>query len=160
KKLALSLAGSALLGIAAFDDVYAQAPTPTFKISGLIDNAASYVRNMSFSDFNLARNNDAIFAGRTRGRLDFIGEYGKVKAVVGIEIDSYWGQTGSTDSNDGPGCSVASNSTVACGTQGQGAESAFDLNTDTQANLQIKWTYVEFEAPLVPFPTVVRLGGQ
>src|SRR6266496_1399276 len=36
----------------------------------------------------------------------------------------------------------------------------FDINTDTQGNLQIKWVYVEFPLPLVPFSSIVRLGAQ
>ena len=79
----------------------AQTPNPNAKvtISGLIDNVGTYTRNMSGFDFNLARNNDAQFYGRTRGRFDIIGEIGKAKAVLGIEIDEYWGQTGLGDSN-------------------------------------------------------------
>jgi len=82
--------------------------------------------------------------------------------VLGIEIDSYYGQTGFGDSN-GAGsttCVTNSGSSVVCGFQGSGAESSFDLNTDTQANLQIKWLYTEFEVPLIPVPTVARLGAQ
>ena len=49
---------------------------------------------------------------------------------------------------------------LTCGAVGNGAESSFDLNTDTQSNLQIKWLYTEFPMPLIPVPTTVRLGGQ
>jgi hypothetical protein len=142
----------------------AQTPNPNAKvtISGLIDNVGTYTRNMSAFDFNLARNNDAQFYGRTRGRFDIIGEIGKAKAVLGIEIDEYWGQTGLGDSN-GAGsttCLTAAGGSLTCGAVGSGAESSFDLNTDTQSNLQIKWLYTEFPVPLVPVPTTVRLGGQ
>ena len=139
----------------------AQTPNPNtkFTISGLIDNVGTYTRNMSAYDFNLARNNDAQMYGRTRGRFDIIGQIGKAKAVLGIEIDEYWGQTGFGDSN-AAGCIAAATGAVACGTQGSGAESSFDIGTDTQANLQIKWLYTEFPVPLVPVPTVMRLGGQ
>ena len=79
----------------------AQTPNPNtkFTISGLIDNVGTYTRNMSAYDFSLARNNDAQMYGRTRGRFDIIGQIGKAKAVLGIEIDEYWGQTGFGDSN-------------------------------------------------------------
>jgi hypothetical protein len=164
----LALAALALLGVvapSAFAQVPAApaaAPAPTFKINGLIDQVGTYTKNMSAFDGSLGRNSDTQFYGRTRGRFDFIGEYGKAKAVLGIEIDEYWGQTGFGDSN-GAGsttCVTSSGATVTCGATGSGAESSFDLNTDTQSNLQIKWLYTEFELPLIPVPTVVRLGGQ
>jgi hypothetical protein len=159
--LALALLAAFAVAVPVAD---AQTPNPNakFTISGLIDNVGTYTRNMSAFDFNLARNNDAQFYGRTRGRFDIIGEIGKAKAVLGIEIDEYWGQTGFGDSN-GAGsttCLAGSTGTVACGTVGSGAESSFDLNTDTQSNLQIKWLYTEFPVPLIPVPTTVRLGGQ
>src|SRR5437867_6622887 len=155
RTLVLALAALALLGVLT-PDAYAQAPTPTFRINGLIDNVGTYARNFSSYDNSLARNNDSQMYGRTRGRFDFIGEYGKAKAVLGIEIDEYWGQTGLGDSN-GQGsttCQTASTSAVTCGATGSGAESSFDLNTDTQSNLQIKWLYTEFEVPFIPVPTV------
>src|SRR5262245_1386859 len=159
--LLLALAALALLGVAV-PDAYAQAPTPKFTISGLIDQVGTYARNMSTYDLSLSRNQDRQFYGRTRGRFDFIGEVGKAKGVLGIEIDSYYGQTGLGDSN-GAGsttCVTNTGSSVVCGFQGSGSESSFDLNTDTQANLQIKWLYTEFEVPLIPVPTVARLGAQ
>jgi len=164
RTLVLAFAALALLGVVT-PDAFAQAPaaaapTPKFTINGLFDNLGTYTRNMSAFDNNFARNSDAQLYGRIRGRLDFIGEYGKAKAVLGIEIDEYYGQTGFIDSNNGPGCVTASSGAVTCGATGSGAEGSFDLNTDTQGILQIKWLYTEFEAPLIPVPTVVRLGGQ
>ena len=41
---------------------------------------------------------DSMWYGRTRGRFDFIGEVGKAKAVLGIELDHVFGQAGSNDS--------------------------------------------------------------
>src|SRR5574341_1477489 len=129
----LALAALALLGVVT-PEAFAQAPavpaapTPTFRINGLIDNVATFTRNMSAFDLNLARNNDSQLYGRIRGRFDFIGEYGKAKAVLGIEIDEYLGQTGFIDSNHGPGCVTASSGAVTCGATGSGAESSFDLN--------------------------------
>src|SRR5687767_4955821 len=93
----LALAALALLGVVT-PDAFAQAPTPTFKINGLIDQVTSYTRNISLYDANLATN-DTLWYGRTRGRLDFIGEVGKAKAVVGIEMDLAYGQTGAGDNN-------------------------------------------------------------
>jgi hypothetical protein len=63
--------------------------------------------------------------------------------VVGIEIDSIWGQFGAND-------------ITGFGTAGTG----FDQNTDTLPSIETKWVYTEFEAPLIPVPTVVRLGAQ
>ena len=163
RMLVLSLALMALLGFVAPPDVFAQAaaPTPKATITGFIDNVGTWTQNMSTSDLNWGRNRDHQVYGRTRGRFDIVGEVGQAKAVFGFEIDSYWGQTGFIDSNNGPGC-VTSGTTAAvtCGAVGTGSESSFDLNTDTQGNLQIKWLYTEFPLPLVPIPIIARLGGQ
>src|SRR6266568_8486272 len=160
--LFLSLALVALLGFVAPPDVSAQvaAPTPKFTITGLIDSVGTWTQNMSTSDLNVNRNRDHQLYGRTRGRFDIIGEVGAAKGVFGFEIDSYWGQTGFIDSNNGPGCVTAASGAVTCGAVGTGSESSFDINTDTQGNFQIKWVYVEFPLPLVPFSSIVRLGGQ
>ena len=48
----LALAALALLGVVT-PDAFAQAPTPTFKINGLIDQVFSYSRNTSNYDGNL-----------------------------------------------------------------------------------------------------------
>src|SRR5712691_7554559 len=160
--LFLSLALVAVLGFVAPPDVSAQAaaPAPKFTITGLIDNVGTWTQNMSTSDLNVNRNKDHQFYGRTRGRFDIIGEVGAAKGVFGFEIDSTWGQTGFIDSNNGPGCVTAASGAVTCGAVGAGSESSFDINTDTQGNFQIKWVYVEFPLPLVPFSSIVRLGGQ
>lgn len=165
RTLVLALAALALLGVV--PDVWAQAtapvvaaPTPTFRISGLIDQVMTYTSNMSSYDLNLARTADKQFYGRTRGRFDFIGEVGKARGVLGIEIDAYYGQTGFTDSNITAGCLTAATGSVTCGSQGTGASSSFDLNTDVQGNIEVKWLYTEFEVPLIPVPTVARLGAQ
>ena len=44
--------------------------------------------------------------------------------------------------------------------QHNGATSAFDLNTDTQGSIEMKWLYTEFPLPFMPFPTIIRLGAQ
>jgi len=162
KMLVLSLALMALLGFVAPPDVFAQAaaPTPKATITGFIDNVGTWTQNMSTSDLSANRNRDNQVYGRTRGRFDIVGEVGQAKAVFGFEIDSYWGQTGFIDSNNGPGCATASSGAVTCGAVGTGSESSFDLNTDTQGNFQIKWLYTEFPMPLVPIPVIVRLGAQ
>ena len=51
----LALAALALLGVVT-PDAFAQAPTPTFKINGLIDQMTTYARNTSNYDGDLARN--------------------------------------------------------------------------------------------------------
>ena len=159
----LSLALLALLGFIAPVDVLAQAatPQPQFAITGFIDNVGTWTQNFSYGDANFNRNRDYQTYGRTRGRFDIVGEVGQAKAVFGFEIDAHWGQTGFIDSNQGPGCVTSGpTSAVTCGFTGNGAESSFDLNTDTQGSLQVKWLYTEFPLPLVPIPIVARLGAQ
>jgi hypothetical protein len=156
----VALAVLGLLGLVT-PVAFAQVPTPTVKINGLIDNLAAYTSNFGNFDGNLARK-DTAFYGRTRGRFDITGEIGKAKGVLGLEIDAVYGQTGFSDSNNNAaaGCVTNSGGSVVCGTQNPGEESSFDLNTDTQGNLQVKWLYVEFPVPLAPVPTIARLGAQ
>ena len=160
--LFLSLALVALLGFVAPPDVSAQAaaPTPKFTITGLIDSVGSWSQNMNTLDQNANRNRDHVFYGRTRGRFDIIGEVGEAKGVFGFEMDHTWGQYGFVDSNNTTGCQTSSAGAVTCTPTVGTTEASFDLNTDTQGNFQIKWIYVEFPLPLVPFATIVRLGGQ
>ena len=134
---------------------YAQAPAPKVTINGLIDNLTSYSRNVSNYDALLNRN-DIQWYGRTRGRFDFIGEIGKAKGVLGIELDHTYGQTGSNDSSIGnTGATASIANATAFGTDG-----GFDLNTDSRGIIEIKWLYVEFPVPLIPVPTTARLGAQ
>src|SRR5712691_11548712 len=163
RMLVLALAVLAFVGFVAPPEVFAQAPAapaPTFTITGFIDNLATWVHNTSVNDLNVNRSRDTFSYGRTRGRFDIIGQVGQAKAVYGFEIDSVWGQTGFTDSNMTPGCVANNAGAVQCGAVISGAESSFDLNTDTEGNIQVKWLYTEFPMPLVPFPTIVRLGAQ
>jgi len=166
RMLVLSLALMALLGFVAPPDVFAQAaaPTPKFTITGLVDNVGTWTQNISGSDVNVNRNNDHQAYGRTRGRFDIVGEVGQAKAVFGFEIDAYWGQTSFSDTTSvgkGEPCFTSGTSgAIACGTGAAGAESSFDINTDTQGSIQVKWVYVEFPMPLVPIPVIVRLGAQ
>src|SRR5262249_43405061 len=104
RRTILALAAFALLRVAT-TDAFAQAaaaapaaPIPTFKITGLVDEAITCSNNTSNFDFDLHRK-DCLFYGRTRGRFDIVGEYGKAKAVLGLETDLVYGQTGSGNSN-------------------------------------------------------------
>src|SRR5262245_40627495 len=143
----------------------AQAPAPKVTITGLFDQVTSAGRN--FYDGNYSRDNDREWYARTRFRPDFEFAVGRTKAVLGIEIDLNYGQTGSND-----GGFPGNNSGQACGFQGgcKGAGSAgggLDLNTDVAGLFAIKWIYTEFDLtgkdsllPFIPFLTVARLGGQ
>ena len=71
----------------------AQAPTPKVTISGLFDQVTSMGRN--FYDGNFARNSDNEWYARTRFRPDMEFAVGRVKAVLGLEIDLMYGQAGS-----------------------------------------------------------------
>ena len=171
RTLVLALAALALLGVVT-PDAWAQVPTPTFRITGLVDSVSSFSRNLSTVDLNYTRTGDKEWYGRTRGRFDIIGEVGKAKAVLGLEIDATWGQTGTSDTNVAQAFNCAAVVTGALGnsvicpggaaTTGQrfGTNAGFDLNTDTSGIIEIKWLYTEFPVPLVPVPTTLRLGAQ
>jgi hypothetical protein len=128
------------------------APAPKVTITGTIDQIGTWTKNMSVYDLNYGRARDDQMYGRTRGRFDVVGEIGAAKAVLGIEIDAYYGQTSNTDRNVTQGTTAASN-------QGASANGAFDLNTDVAGIIEIKWLYTEFPMFLIP-NTVVRLGAQ
>src|SRR6185369_1060554 len=127
----LALAALALLGVVT-PDAFAQAPTPTFKINGLIDQMVTWARNTSNYDGDLARN-DKVTYGRTRGRLDFIGEVGKAKGVVGIELDLTYGQTGSNDANIVASGGAATTAVQVC----SGCTAGFDMNTDVRTAFEL-----------------------
>jgi hypothetical protein len=147
--------------------VFAQAPPPAPKvtISGTFDQVTSAGRN--FYDGNYSRDNDREWYARTRFRPDIEFAVGRTKAVLGIELDLNYGQTGSND-----GGFPGNNSGQACGFQGgcKGAGSAgggLDLNTDVAGLFEIKWIYTEFDLtgkdsllPFIPVLTVARAGGQ
>src|SRR5215475_10876642 len=158
RTLVLALAALALLGVAT-TDAFAQAaaaapaaPIPTFKITGFIDELITYSNNTSNFDFDLHRK-DYLFYGRTRGRFDIVGEYGKAKAVLGLETDMTYGQTGTSESNISSGSSAGGavtspgNVNVAVF---PGADGGFGINTDVRGGLEIKWLYTEFEVPYIP----------
>src|SRR5213594_4755563 len=100
---------------------FAQAPAPKVTISGLFDQMTAAGNNVY--DGNLTRNSDREWYGRTRFRPDFEFAVGRVKAVLGLEIDLQYGQAGPNDGGfpgntaNNSGCKVNSNGCL-------------DLNTD------------------------------
>ncbi|MBI1735365.1 MAG: hypothetical protein HYR51_09340 [Candidatus Rokubacteria bacterium] len=139
-----SRAVGTLLALACATPALAQTPTKV-TITGSVDNASSWTRNMSLVDLNYARSGDTEWYARTRARPDVIAEVGTTKFVLGLEIDFTWGQTGAAD---------------VTGPQRSGATSGADLNTDLLGNIELKWAYVEFDVPSVPRATRLRLGAQ
>lgn len=149
----VALAVLTLLGVLS-PPVWAQAPaapTPKVTITGLVDMLTNTTHNLR--DAHFGRAGDTEWYSRTRFRPDIIAEVGKAKMVLGLEIDTAFGQVSGADSNiDLLG---------AAGTaQRAGTTSGFDLNTDTQGSIEVKWAYLEFPVPLVPFPTTLRVGAQ
>jgi hypothetical protein len=153
--LAVLMIALALVALAA-PLAYAQAPAPKVTINGLIDNVTSYSQNISNYNGGLFNRKDSMWYYRTRGRFDIIGEVGKAKGVLGLELDHVFGQAGSNDS-------TIVNAGAASGTAvqtGFGTDGSMDLNTDSRGIIEIKWLYVEFPVPLIPVPTTARLGAQ
>jgi hypothetical protein len=154
----LSLALMAVLGFVAPPEVLAQAapPTPTFTITGFIDAMTTYSRNVSNAD-GLFNRQDKQWYGRSRGRFDIIGTVGPAKAVFGFEFDEVYGQTGNFNTSlpANAGAAGANTNAVQFGTDG-----SFSLNTDVRGQIELKWMYIEFPAPLIPVPTIVRIGAQ
>jgi len=144
-----------LLGLAAMlaapDPTVAQAtaPTPEIAITGFIDTITSWSKNLQ--DSLLTRTGEREWYVRNRGRLDVIGQLGSAKFVMGLEIDSTWGQVSGGDNNLAGGGIFS---------QRFGATSAFDLNTDTQGSVEMRHLYADFPLPLIPFSTTLRLGAQ
>jgi hypothetical protein len=153
--LAVLMVALALVSLAA-PMAFAQAPAPKVTINGLIDNLTSYSQNIANYNGGVFNRKDSMWWARTRGRFDIVGEVGKAKGVLGIEMDMAYGQTGSNDS-------TIVNAGAASGTAvqaGFGTNGGFDLNTDSRGIIEVKWLYVEFPLPLIPIPTTVRLGAQ
>src|SRR5947209_9694108 len=140
-------------------------PEPKISINGNFDQITSAGRNVY--DGNFSRDNDREWYARTRFRPDFEFAVGRTKAVLGIELDLNYGQTGSND-----GGFPGNNAGTACGFVGgcKGAGAAgggLDLNTDVAGLFEIKWIYTEFDLtgkdsllPFIPVLTVARAGGQ
>src|SRR5436309_11217247 len=152
----------------------AQAPIPKVTISGLFDQVTSMGRN--FYDGNLARDSDREWYARTRFRPDFEFAVGRVKAVLGLEIDLQYGQAGPNDggfpgNNTGTAGGVLNvvggnvqNSNSGCKNNSNGC---LDLNTDVGGMIEIKWIYTESPLtgkdslmPFIPVDTIARAGGQ
>jgi len=141
----------------------AQVPAPKVTITGLFDQITSMGRN--FYDGNYARDGDHEWYARTRFRPDFEFAVGRTKAVLGIELDLNYGQTGSND-----GGFPGNNSGQPCGFNGGchfGTGGGLDINTDVAGLFEIKWIYTEFDLtgkdsllPFIPVLTVARAGGQ
>jgi len=155
--LILAVALVAVFGMLA-PPAMAQAPAPKVTITGFIDEVGTYAKNLSTYDLDYNRAKDVQAYGRTRGRFDIIGEVGKAKAVFGVELDAFYGQTGGADTflttvNNLTGAASAG------GRQGAGANGGFDINTDTIGLFELKWLYTEFPLP-IPLSNTVRLGAQ
>src|SRR5437879_360308 len=144
----------------------AQTPTPKVTISGLFDQVTSMGRN--FYDGNLARDSDREWYARTRFRPDFEFAVGRVKAVLGLEIDLQYGQSGSNDGGfPGNNTGLPGGQGLATGGAKINANGNLDLNTDVGGMIEIKWIYTEFPLtgkdsllPFIPVETMARLGGQ
>ncbi|HEV8353288.1 MAG TPA: hypothetical protein VGR24_03710, partial [bacterium] len=132
------------------------AAQPKVTITGFMDTISSWLNNNSISDLNLARKDSEWYA-RTRVRPDITAEVGTTKFVLGIEIDFTYGQTANQDTSVCLGAACP----AAVGTaQRFGASAGMDLNTDVQGILEIKWAYTEFDLPLIPIPSRMRIGAQ
>jgi hypothetical protein len=126
---------------------------PKVTITGFVDNISSLTNNISTVDQNYARK-DSEWSARTRVRPDITAEVGTTKFVLGLEIDSTWGQTGGQDTN------VCLSAACPNAPQRFGTTSGWDLNTDVQGTIEVKWAYTEFDMPIIPVPTRFRLGAQ
>jgi hypothetical protein len=153
KLLVVTLAVVALIGTMA-PGVFAQpaAPPPlTFNINGFLDTVSSASHNLR--DNNFTRVGDKEWYTRNRGRINIEGRAGTAVFVWGIEIDTAWGQTSATDNN-------LAGQVAGTNQQRAATTSGFDLNTDTQGSVETKWLFAEFDAPLIPFKTRIRMGAQ
>ena len=154
---------------------FAQAPVPKVTISGLFDQITSMGRNTY--DGNLTRNSDSEWYARTRFRPDFEFSVGRVKAVLGLEIDLMYGQSGPNDGGFPGNNSGSAGGTAAADPAGRrgrlppatkvNANGNLDLNTDVGGMIEIKWIYTEFPLtgkdsllPFIPVETTARAGGE
>src|SRR2546425_4266803 len=145
---------------------WAQAPAPKVTITGLFDQITSMGRN--FYDGNFARNSDREWYARTRFRPDFEFSVGRVKAVLGLEIDLQYGQSGSNDGGfPGNNTGLPGGLGLVTGGAKINANGNLDLNTDVGGMIEIKWIYTEFPLtgkdsllPFIPVETMARAGGQ
>ena len=144
----------------------AQTPAPLVTITGIFDQVTSAGKN--FYDANFTRDNDREWYARTRFRPNFSLQVGRTKAVLGLEIDLVYGQTGSNDGGF-PTNNTGSPGGIGIATGGTKLQTNgnLDLNTDVGAMIEIKWIYTEFDLTgkdgllwFVPVQTVARAGGQ
>jgi hypothetical protein len=147
---------------------YAQAPVPKVTIVGLFDQITSTGNN--FYDGNYTHTSDREWYARSRFRPDFTFEVGRTKAVLGLEIDLVYGQTGPCGA--GPGKTIVSpggagTAGAPCPGEKSGATAWGGLNTDVTGVIEIKWMYTEFDLtgkdallPFIPVGTVARAGFQ
>src|SRR5262245_37936474 len=167
RTLAAVAAAVAVFGLAA-PPVFAQAPapapsplTPKVTIVGLFDQVVSAQKNVM--DGNFALSNDADWYARTRFRPDFEFSVGRVKAVLGLEIDLQYGGCGLSGGNG-----VFKGDTVSIPGCRPGAPSGGStLNTDVAGMIEVKWMYTEFPLtgkdsllPFIPVESVARAGLQ
>jgi len=161
----LAFVGLAMLAPPVFAQAPAGPPAPKVSITGTFDQVTSAGRNIY--DGNFARDNDREWYARTRFRPDFEFAVGRTKAVLGIELDLNYGQTGSNDGGF-PGNSSGAACGFTGGCKGAGAAGGgLDINTDVAGLFEIKWIYTEFDLtgkdsllPFIPILTVARAGGQ
>jgi len=154
RTLVMAIAGVAVV-VAMAQGAHAQqaaAPAPTFTIAGLFETATAASHNLR--DVNFARVGDKEWYARTRGRFEVTGRVGTAVGVLMLEIDSTWGQVSGSDNNVVTGAAAVGTA------QRVNATSGFDLNTDTQGSIEVKWLYVEHDVPRLPAPTRMRLGAQ
>src|SRR5437870_5412941 len=149
---------------------FAQAPAPKVTISGLFDQMTAAGNNVY--DGNLTRNSDREWYGRTRFRPDFEFAVGRVRAVLGLEIDLAYGQMGPNDGGFPGNVSGAAGGVAAtAGSPVPGCKvntnGCLDINTDVGGMIKIKWIYTEFPLtgkdsllPFIPVETMARAGGQ
>jgi hypothetical protein len=153
----------ALLGLVA-PAAFAQAPAPKVTINGLFDQITSAGSN--FYDNDYSRRGDKEWYARTRFRPDFTFEVGRTKAVLGLEFDITYGNTGTC--TGGPGKSSPAGGGVAiCPGEKAGSTASAGLNTDVTGIAEVKWMYTEFDLtgkdallPFIPVRTVARAGLQ
>src|SRR5437016_12545133 len=161
----LAFVALAMLAPPVFAQAPAGPPAPKVTITGTFDQMTTAGRN--FYDGNFTRDNDREWYARTRFRPDFEFAVGRTKAVLGIEIDLNYGQTGSNDGGF-PGNGTGQACGFAGGCKGAGsAGGGLDLNTDVAGLFEVKWIYTEFDLtgkdsllPFIPILTVARAGGQ
>jgi hypothetical protein len=140
----------------------ALAQTPKVTITGLFDQVMSVGKN--YSEGNFSRDSDQEWYARTRFRPDFTFEVGRVKAVMGLELDLTYGQNGSC--LGGPSKNQTTQ-TLGCSRAHPGTTSDAGINTDTTGIIEIKWMYTEFPLtgkdsvmPFIPVETMARAGLQ